>query len=218
MRTHSMNKKTIITLLVIGIILVGGCFGLVEYLSYKTVHIVFKRDDLAITIYKDNNKKKADVSSSSDIMLKKGTYYYTPTTDVFSHDKVYFTINSDDTTVEISPAYSSARLSTLLSQDTATIHTILTSSYSMMSNYVIADETLYHHGEWYSARLIERVTGSNEPDVYRVILQKNNDTWKIVASPRLVISIKDFPNIPDYVIRQVNKAPSTQALDSSRAS
>ena len=168
-------------------------------------------------LYKDDNAKIATISDTRDITLKEGTYYYIPTTDGFSSDKVYFDIKDNNTTVEISPSYSSSRLSNLLEQDKEIINKVL-GVYPMLSNYVIADESLYHYGEWYSARLIQRVSGTREPDVYRVILNKSNDAWKITASPRISISINDFPSIPDYIIRQVNKAPSTQALDSSRAS
>ena len=215
-----MNKKTIITSLIIFIVLIGGIFGAAEYLSYKTVHVIFKESNLAIDIYNNaDNKQKASLSDSGDIKLKEGSYYYKPTTDSFSHDKVYFMVTSDDTTVEISPAYSSSRLNNILSTQEDTIHTVITTTYAtIINNYIISDETLYHHGEWYSARLVQRVEGSNEPDVYRVILKKDGDSWKIAASPRLTISIKEFSNIPEYVIRQVNKSPSTQALDSSRAS
>ena len=212
-----MNKKGVIFLLVAAIAVVASIIGITFYLSYKTVHVVFKEDNLAVSVYSDNDDKMADISSTSDITLREGNYYYTPTTDGFSSDKVYFTVKNNDTTVEISPAYSSTRLSDLLEKNKEAIHAAL-AIYPLLSNYVIADESLYYYGEWYSAHLVQRVSGTREPDVYRVILKKDDDTWKIAVSPRITISINDFPSIPDYVIRQVNKAPSTQALDSSRAS
>lgn len=206
-----MNKRAIISILVIIIIAVVVVLGFKEFLSYKKVSISFKQSAITIDIYSANKKKVASYSDNAVISLKEGQYYYIPTNEKFNSESVYFTVNSDET-VEINPSFSPSYLLTLLKQQEDTIHNILTGAYpSLNSKYIIGDEKLSNHGEWYSAKLIQRVSGGNEPDVYRVVLENKNDTWSIIVKPRLIISAAEFPAVPKYVISQVNEPLSNAA-------
>lgn len=207
-----MNKR-IVLLLVSVIVVVAVIFGVREFLSYKDVAIVFKQPDIAIDIYAANGSKITATASDTSIRLKEGSYYYTPTNERYAHDKVYFTITKNET-VEINPSYSKEFLSALLTQEQSTIKAILAASYSeVLPEYIISDEQLSHQGEWYSAKLIQRVSGGNEPDVYRVILKKEKTNWEVVISPRLVIAISEFKQVPEYIIRQINQPLSNEAYD-----
>lgn len=205
-----MNKK--ITLVILLAIIGTIIFGFIEYFSYRTVAIEFIKPDLSITIYNSTDNKITSLDKNENIKVKEGSYYYIPTSDSFNSDKVYFLVTNNNSVVEINPAYSNTRLSTLLDKEGSKIHSSLTSKYpAIVGGYVIGDEKLYNHGDWYSARLIQRPQGTDEPDIYRVILKKDNNVWKVVVSPRLIISVQDFPEIPTSYIKSVNEPLSSTA-------
>lgn len=205
-----MNKRIIIGILVL-LVSVGAIFGVLEYVSYKQVSIVFKQPDVSIDIYSENQKKVSSASEDTTTKLKTGSYYYIPTTERYSSEKVNFEVSSDEI-VEINPSYSKSFLSTLLTQERDAIQSVIIAAYPLItSDYIIADENLAGQGEWYSAKLIQRVSGGNEPDVYRVVLTKNAATWAVVVSPRLIVSVPNFSTVPNYIIRQVNEPLSNEA-------
>lgn len=206
-----MNKRTIITVLVSIVLVVGAFIGVLEFLSYKDVSVEFKQADTEITIYTSTDSEVASLSAPATIKLKEGSYYYVPKGEPYSTEKVTFDI-TDNQTLEVSPSYSSGFLATLLAKEQSTIKDVLYAAYpSLTSDYILGDEHLAHLGEWYSAKAMQRVSGGNEPDVYRVVLQKEGDTWKVAATPKLALSIADNTSVPDYVIRQANEPLSNEA-------
>lgn len=206
-----MTKGRIIGAVFVALIVLGGAFGISEFLSYRDVSVVLKQSDAEVEIYNSDNRKITNVATDELIRLKVGEYYYKPVNEKFSTANVNFSIQ-DNTTVEIDPSFSPSYLANLLAAQQNDIRAALSSSYpSALASYVIGDEALAHKGEWYSAKLIQRVSGGNQPDVYRVILEKKNESWTIVASPQLVISKAADTAIPADVIRKVNEPLSNEA-------
>ena len=207
-----MNKRVIITISVAVVLIVGAFIGTVEYLSYKDVSLTFTKPNVAVTIYNANGASVGTFSNDTTTKLKEGKYTYAATSDNYSTNKVAFEVSSDQRTVEISPAYSGAFLAELLTEEQKEIQGALTSKHpEIKTNYIIGDEHLAHLGEWYSAKLIQRVSGANEPDVYRVVLKKEDGVWKVIATPKLTLSIAENSSVPEYVIRQVNEPLSSEA-------
>lgn len=205
--------RRIVIGLIIFVCIIGAIIGVREFLSYKEVSIVLKQQNLAIDIYSENETKISSVSNDTKTKLKTGTYYYIPTSERHANDKIYFKV-SDDEVVEINPSFSYEILATILTQEKDAIILALSTTYpTTISNYIIADEFLANQGEWYGAKLMQRVSGGNQPDVYRVILKKTSSGWEIAVSPRLSISISEFPQIPASIIRQTNESPSNGAYD-----
>lgn len=208
-----MNKK-IISIAIIVIIVIGVIFGLKEYQSYKNISIVFKQT-LSIDLYNSSNSKITSLSSDNKRTLKTGNYYYVSKNDKFVSDKIHFTVNNDGQIIEINPDYSTSYLSSLLKNNQQSILSVISAKYpNINTNYVIADEQIYNRGDWYSARIMERIGGGNMPDVYRVVMQYKNNIWNIAISPRLIINRKDFPSVPINVINSVNGAASDSAYSS----
>jgi hypothetical protein len=208
-----MDKKILIVIISLLVLMAGGLFGFLEYKSYYDVTIKFHHDNLTIDIYRqDKGSAIQTISNDQTIRLKRGNYYYIPQGDTFSNDSVYFSIDSNQT-VKIDPSYSDQHLASILSADKAILHQVMTEKYPIISSsYTIIDEKLYQHGEWYSARLVQQPEDpSVMPDIYRVILKNQAGQWVIVVSPRLIISRLDFPNIPKEIISSVNAAPSNDA-------
>lgn len=207
-----MNKRIILVVVFI-VLACATYFGIREITSYKEVSFSFKQPGVSIDVFSLDENKIASVSENSTIKLKTGSYYYTPKSDQFASDNVFFDVNGIET-VEINPAYSKKYLDTLLEKESSSAQAVINTSYpTLITNYIVADESLAGKGEWYSTKLIQRVSGGNEPDVYRIILKKDGDIWKIVVSPRLAISIAEFKQVPEAAIRQANQPLSNEAYD-----
>lgn len=206
-----MNKRVIIILAIGVLIVVGAAIATIEYLSYKDVSIVIKKPGVSVTVFTTDNRVVGKFSDNTTAQLKEGKYHYVPEGENYASDKVQFEVDGDET-IEVSPPYSAEFLASLLSKEQPAIRSVLLSVYpEIKTEYIIGDEHLAQYGEWYSAKLMQRVSGGNEPDVYRVILKKENATWSVAASPQLALSIAKNTSIPEAVIRQANEPLSNAA-------
>jgi len=206
-----MTKGRIISAVIIALIVIGGAFGINEFLSYRDVSVVLKDPDAAVEIYTSNNQKITTVSADELIRLKVGDYYYKPVNEKFSTENIPFTVE-DTTTIEINPFFSPSYLANLLIAQQNDIRATLVSSYpSIAASYIVGDDLLSHQGQWYSAKLVQRVSGGNQPDIYRIILKKDAEIWNVAVAPQLIISKSENPDVPVDVIRKVNEPLSNEA-------
>jgi hypothetical protein len=70
--------------------------------------------------------------------------------------------------------------------------------------YVINAGSLYHHGEWYGTTLSYKGPDALSRDTLRTVLHKVNGAWEVAAPPKLVLSAKDYPDVPAKVLSAVN--------------
>ena len=63
----------------------------------------------------------------------------------------------------------------------------------------ISDLRLYQRGQWAAAHL--KADGA---DIQSVILEKQGNTWNMVAGPAILFSIQEHPDIPSDIIRDIN--------------
>ncbi len=205
-----MNKKYI-SIAIIFVVLIAALFIFIDYLSYKTISFNISDPSISITIYSQKDKKIADLNKSGSIKLKDGSYYYICNSEKYTQDHQLFNI-SGNTQITVDPVYSTSELVNMLIPETENIHKVLNNKYgSIINDYVIGDEQLYNKGEWYSSKLLTKVSGGNMPDIYRMIMHKINNSWVIVVSPRFVIDYGSFNSVPKNVIDSVNQPASTAA-------
>lgn len=206
-----MNKKIIAASLSI-VVLIAIIIGVMIFLSYKDISLVFKQPNISVDIYSNSNDQKiTSASANTTIRLQAGDYYYIPQNDLFDPYKNYFTVK-DSETIEINPPFGSTFLYTLLQERKPAIHAALESSFPLISSsYQYGDEQLFDHGDWYSAKIVEIVQGNSEPDIYRIIAHREGSVWKVVVRPQLVISIAEYPQVPEYIIRQTNEPLNNDA-------
>lgn len=166
------------------------------------------------------SKQIASTSVKKTIRLHIGTYAVK-----FSASKDYedqlTSVDINNTTEITTPSlnYTTEKLSTILGAEKDAIHNVVWGVVSP-DKYNIDIEQLFYTGQWYGARLIPkdwydptvpadlipRPTNSNNTlDVLRVILKKEGGDWKIVAGPSVVLYINDYSQIPQDIIRSVNK-------------
>jgi len=96
--------------------------------------------------------------------------------------------------------YISTYLDTLLSTERNAIQARL--NPSLKSGYAPEQEKLYDRGQWYTAQLIPNDMSTEDKLV--VVMHKEDNTWKVVAGPSIVLWLGDYKNIPADIIRTVN--------------
>jgi len=204
-----MNKNPLIILLTTLVLVLVGIGILFYYQSFKNVTLNFKQPELSVTIYQKVSKdKQAEVgkfTESGQVRLQSGTYTVVPSGNLYSPEPIEFKVEKEDITIDVNPNFSSSYRKSLLAEQLSTIKSVIVSAYpDVIDGFVINDGEIYEQGQWYATTLVQKAQGSDEGDVYRMVLKKENDKWKIVARPALVLSIKTYPNIPKDILSSVN--------------
>lgn len=206
-----MSKRGVVFLLIIIAALVSSIVFMTNRLSYKDVYIDIKQPGVSIDISKSSGGDVISVSSSEAVKLKPGSYMYTPKGDGTDNSTETFEVK-ESFTLKIDPPYSSDKLNSILLESKDDIRKVITNKYPfVLQDYIISDEALYNRGEWYTAKIIQKVSGGNEPDIYRTIAHKDGSTWSISVKPTLSIDIESNKEVPSYAIRQVNLPLSNSA-------
>lgn len=209
-----MNSKRLV--LISFFILIGTAliFGIFEFFSYKNITFDIKEEGVSIKVVRTSDNKEVAISNGSSVVkLKEGSYTYSINTEGYSDKSTDLEVTKS-TTITVYPELSKDKLNALLQNTRDSVRASLVSKYPFVSNeYLFGDEQLHNKGEWYSVKLIQKVSGGNQPDVYRTVLHKEGETWKISAKPALYISINSNKSIPENVIRQVNEPLSNSAYN-----
>lgn len=102
--------------------------------------------------------------------------------------------------------YDDSKLSSILSSQQSAIHDAIGKTVNL-GDYTFTNEKLYTDGSWYAAQLIPKDASK---DVLEVVVQKKDNTWKVVAGPQIILALADYPNVPEVVIRSINNLPWSQ--------
>jgi hypothetical protein len=205
-----MNKRTIALIIVLILAGIGFYLGLSYQQSLKTTDFQIHQPATGVAIYKtgkqDANSKVASLSGSGQVKLPKGSYTAVPSGKNVNDNPIDFTVGDNNPTINVDPGYSTAYLDKLLVGQQATINQVIRSTYpSVIGAFKVNNGKLYTTGEWYAATLVQNPPHpKTNGDVYRLVLRKENDTWKIVASPQLVLTTSNSPGVPIEVLRDVN--------------
>jgi len=212
-----MNRKTtlitIVSAVVLILLVVGGfVFNDIRNSHKATINIqktgitaeVFKRDPNAEESTYD--EKVATLTEPGTITLKSGRYYVIPKGKDLDESQISFDIADKDVSVNVNPGYSAAYLKAKTAAEVAAANTLITSTYPLTSTgFSINSGKLYLDGSWYGATLIQKAQQKNNGDVYRLVLHKIDGKWQIAATPQLVLTIVDNKNIPDTILRDLNR-------------
>lgn len=204
------NKKSLVyytvSLLVVFGLVVGGYKLMSLYLSYKKVvlnptsgtHIILgtsNSDSPAV----DNILIQADTKTSKRI--KNGYYFVKYGGD--GYENLVDSVNVNKSIVLTTPllSYSRARLTQLLSTERSSAQKAIKIKLPD-SNYSIKSEKLYQQGQWYGAVM---APNNHTQDNLLVIAKKENNNWLVVAGPTIIFTLSDYPNIPQQVIKDMNR-------------
>lgn len=206
------HKKTIfrvVLLLFIVLVVVLAGLGAWNYFITQKVVTLNPSDNTLITIGTHTGEGPnigrvvAETSVKKSIRLKPGYYSvkYSSTKDFKNNLSV---VKIDRTTELKTPKldYTQSKLDQLVVIEKNQIQQALAKLLDT-SGYTVKDDKLYSQADWYSARLIYK---DDSKDSLRVVLRKDGDKWTLATKPSFILSIVDYPNIPQEVIRGANKA------------
>jgi len=205
-----MSKKQLITIITILVIAIIG-LAVVFYLNtFKVVRFDIKHDDITIDVYSgstNNNQKIGSLDASGELKLQAGDYTVVPSGDKYNNAPISFTVKNTDTTITINPEYSQAYRDAILKAEMDAINKVISDTYpSVINGFDINPGYVYENGTWYATTLKQDIGHPTEvSDVYRTVLKKEDGKWVIKAKPALVLSSKDYPQIPIDILRDINR-------------
>ncbi|MBQ6130431.1 hypothetical protein IJI72_01955 [Candidatus Saccharibacteria bacterium] len=104
----------------------------------------------------------------------------------------------DPTAPSAKSSLTSSSLSTALNSERDSIETTFLSKYSFVAeSFTIKDIVLFRDN-------IAGLTLTYGLTTYRTLLQKQDDSWTILAPPEIVLSYADFPDIDQSIIKDLN--------------
>ena len=121
----------------------------------------------------------------------------------FDYNKKQFgvTVSGPITVTDQVLSYSKAKLASILASEMKAIHAALPSPIGGVGYRPFADQ-VYTDGTWYGAVLLPADTSL---DSLHVIAHRQGNNWVVIAPPQIVIPVRDYPSIPEEVIRDTNR-------------
>lgn len=203
-----MNRKTLIITLIVLIIVIIGIGTLIYWQSFKTVKYVLRRGDISATVYRQNGDERKSIDTinkDTERQLQRGKYVIIPTVDIYSPEPIEFEVKDQDITVEINPDYSGSYRRALREIELPAINAAITSTYpNVIGDFTITTGEIYKEGQWYATLLVQKAQGSDEGDLYRTVLKKEDGKWTVKAKPSLVLRAHDYPDIPKDILTSIN--------------
>lgn len=206
-----MSRFKIVLLFVGFIVLIGSVLVLQFIWSFHTVTFS-NPDKVTLNVRKviDGVSQKQInhiVVDSLSIGFQNGDYCAEVDSTIYDTKPLCFTVNNKDVSLLVGLDYSKTKLSDLLLNEVDAVQSVITQKYSdVVGNFNIGSGVLYGRGDWYATTLTQKVAHKSEQgDVYRVLLQKSDEKWNIVAYPQIVLSKYGYPNVPINILNDVNK-------------
>lgn len=162
---------------------------------------------IILPIGQEMDTTSTELDSSRVVSLDHGSY------EVLTQGKnavstSYFIEVPNDNAVVVNPNYSRQYLQELLeSERTEIIATIEGRLDDLLNGYTINKGELMRQGDWYTTVLYKTIDDPRqEPDTYRILLEKQNDSWTLVSGPKIILTVHDYPTIPVDILTEANEA------------
>lgn len=213
-----MNNKTMLKIalvvLAVGGLVLGGLY-LLDALSWKTVRFTLSSQTESVTIYtkpaddgsEETAKEVANLTETGTVKLKTGSYVLVPDGPNVVSTMITAEVTAETTEIEVNPYYSKAYMAAQFADQLPAIQAEIEADYPEVNGrYAISEGLFYQYGEWYVTTMHDNFPPAREGvDVYAVILEKKGTNWQLAASPKLVFSFADHPDIPKDVVRGANR-------------
>lgn len=201
-----MNKKALI-ITIASLVVAFAIIGILFYMqTFRTIHFDIKKENVKVVIHKDDSTI-VSFTADTDVKLQKGDYIYTTDGSNYANTPQSFTVGDDNTTVTVNPPFSDAYRTKVLNAELPAITKVLLKAYPILStDFTIAEGDIYDDGTWYGTTLTQKPNSASEQgDMYRIVLKKEKADWVIKTKPELVLSARDYPNIPFEILSDLNK-------------
>jgi hypothetical protein len=204
------NRKKLYTIIVIGAIILAGLIWGISmlwniYITQKVVRLEpAKNTTITLGTQKGDtpaiDKEVIKTSTNLSKRLKPGNYVVIFGAEGYESQNQLINLNKNTTISTPELNYTTDRLKIVLNQDRANIQKVVNASAG--NGYIISDESLYKQADWYVSILLPT---DPSKDMLKIILKKEDNKWVVAAKPSIIFWIDDYPNIPEDVIRAVNK-------------
>jgi hypothetical protein len=218
---QNITKRNLVLMVIASLIVIAATIVAIYFLAVLKAVRLLPDSGVTITLTSSQDSKVvASTNQPQTIRIHSGDYLvnYGGGED---YQAISQTVSIKSSTTLASPQldYSTEKLTTLLSDETSSIQAVLAANIGNISDYSISGESLYVRGEWYGAILVPNAwydplaaadftppppNPNNTLDIVRIIAQKTDGQWQIVAGPAVVFYLNDYSNIPEEVIRAVN--------------
>ena len=206
-----MNRKLIIVLLTVLVLITGGLGWLQHQNSFQNLSVTLDPQIKSADIYQsegeghvpDSESPSTHLSTSQELRLKKGSYVLvTDATGDFSPQTIYFDLQDKKINFTVAPNYSGQKLQDLLISEQVLIDQEFNSRYpNKPAGYSVSNGQLFMRGEWYGALLVS----SSGQDSLRFVMQKRDGKWTGATDPpEIVLSAVVYPGIPKEILQAVN--------------
>jgi len=190
------------------------------FATQKTVTLA-PTDGTTITVKAQNGSSKSmTATSQKSFRLKNGSYEvsYSGGAD-YREKKEIININKNLTIRTPILDYSLAKLDSLLVGERTAARAALAATFDA-GGYDLLSEKLFVRGEWYGVVLLPKswykpgvpadyiprpLNINNTSDVLRTVLKKEGGQWKVVTKPSIIFYIDDHRDVPESVIRSINR-------------
>lgn len=203
-----MSRKNLILLGLLAIVVLIGIGVIFYFQSFKTITFDVKKEGLTVNIRSASGTTDyGTFTANTELRLQAGKYIAALKSEKYDNSDIAFEVKDEGLTVTIDPSLSESYLSQLLTPELSTINKVITDAYpQQMKNFTIKTGRLYKEGEWYGTVLVQKTQSrADDPDIYRIVLRKENGKWSIKAKPALVLSAKTYPEIPFEILSAVNQ-------------
>lgn len=200
-----MNKRLIIICaLIIGTVAVGA-LALLGDRAY-TVQFTSRYAPTSIAVYQaSNNMHVTTTVSNNSIQLPNGNYYVHPSDNTTRGARISFSVANKDLIVETNFSVTTPSTSTSDTEpngDVGAAQNAIKQAFANTMNQVhIRRGEFALNNQWYVASLVFKNSTNDSPgDTYKVIVQNNSDTWKVVGRPEIIHTKHSAPNVPAEVL------------------
>ncbi len=213
------NKRVIVIVLVLLAIITGVILFITNKDQVFGVKIKFesKTDNIEFILTDADNDNISSFKTPFETNLKPGQYYIKTEDEKYSRLPQQVLITQEDV-VNISIDFSQDYYNKTLQSDRDIILNYLKQTYpeTIKSNFLdISPGVFFEEGKYFATSMGLLGSLDDDPEaedatitfvgtIYNVIFQKDGDNWKQVTNPEPILSSITYPDIPQYIIRQVN--------------
>lgn len=162
---------------------------------------------IILPIRQEVDATSIELESSQVVSLNHGSYEVL-TQGENAASTSYFIEVPDDSAVLINPDYSREYLQEILVSERAEIiATIEDQLGDLLNGYTINKGEMLRQGGWYTTVLHKTINDPRqEPDTYRILLEKQNSSWALVSGPKIILTVYDYPDIPVDILTEANES------------
>lgn len=197
-------KKPFLYISVLTLVIVAMGFAYWFFTSSRVITVHFDEVSSAEILDKDNNRLAEIANSGSQTRVFETTELKISYDGSDGYASGTYTLADDENDVTLRPDFSEARKRQYLDEQKPSIDRLMVASFTGYNGYSLKDFDITDRGEW--AYLLLEYDGDYgySSDDLRTVLQLKDGSWSVVASPDIVLTSYNSPDVDTSVLRRAN--------------